>query len=101
MNLNKEFLSSSWLEINHLVDGLISLHAPCERAGHRNCLADMDLRVARLPHHHLHGTLVRNVLTDVEETLKGIIHGHLVHEKFALNFKENLRKLINNKFQMS
>ena len=37
----------------------------------------MDLSVPGLPHAHLHGAVVGNVLADVHETLVCIIHSNL------------------------
>jgi len=37
----------------------------------------MDLAVPRLPHAHLHGAVVGDVLADMQETLLGIVHHNL------------------------
>ena len=64
--------------VYYLVDVSISLHVPSQGAGHGNSLAHMDLAVPGLPHAHLHGAVVGDVLADMQETLVGIIHHYLV-----------------------
>ena len=62
---------------SHLVDGLVPVQGPGERAGPGHRLGDMHLGLAGPPHTNLHLALRGNVLTHVQEALHGVVHGNL------------------------
>ena len=77
-------MTGSCLAACHLVDLLVPLQCPGERAGPRHRLAHLHLGVARLPHPHHQLTPGGDVLTDVKETLNCVVHGDLLNNELFL-----------------